>query len=410
MQLNKKTFCSAPWFQIRNQNNMTKKVCCEIKPFAEDSNTKNISPLQYLNLPHIKQLKKQLADGQKPDACDACWRSEDSGNISLRQILNESILGNNEKNWSDSYFKHKNNFDSDIVVSADVKIGNTCNHACVMCNADQSTLLYADWYKRKDSPFVQDYLKQNPNYFEEVKFQGYKNKTYRNYLETVIIENQNLKVLKILGGEPFLDNTLIKILKRVPETQKRKITLVFVTNGSIDVVPVLEYIGDYKSVSIVVSIEGVGKVQEFARAGSEWQKLEANILKAKQQDIDVRVNHTMQTATILGFKELLKWCAKNKISINCSMVDDPDYLSIQALPVKLKQKIIDDIMPFEENFSNKVDQETGQLTFYKLILKIKDINFDPKLHKRFFEYIDWYQCNKKIPKLETIFPELYLYS
>ena len=92
------------------------------------------------------------------------------------------------------------------------------------------------------------------------------------------------------------------------------------------------------------------------------------------------------------------------------MVTEPDYLSIKALPVKLKQKIIDDIIPFEENFSNKVDQETGQLTFNKLILKIKDINFDPKLHKRFFEYIDWYQCNKKIPKLETIFPELYLYS
>ena len=92
------------------------------------------------------------------------------------------------------------------------------------------------------------------------------------------------------------------------------------------------------------------------------------------------------------------------------MVDDPDYLSIQALPATLKEKIIEDIMPFEENFSNKVDQETGQLTFNKLILKIKYINFNHKLHKKFFEYIEWYQCNKKIPKLQTIFPELYEHS
>ena len=173
--------------------------------------------------------------------------------------------------------------------------------------------------------------------------------------------------------------------------------------------PVLEYIGDYKSVSIVVSIEGVGKVQEFARAGSDWGNLETNILKAKQQDIDVRVCHTMQTATILGFKELLEWCSRNKIIIVCNMVDNPDYLSIQALPKKLKEKIINAIMPYEDSFSDRVDQEAGQLTFNKLILKIKDINFNPKLHKRFFEYVEWYQCNKKIPKLETIFPELYEY-
>ena len=409
MQVNKKTFCSAPWFQIRNQNNMTKRVCCEIKTFAEDNNTKNLAPLEYLNLPHIIKLKKELADGQRPDACEACWKSEDSGNISLRKILNESILGKDNKNWSDSYFKRKNNFNSDIVVSADVKIGNTCNHACVMCNADQSTLLYADWHKRKDSSFVQDYLKRNPNYFEDVKFQGYKNKTYRNYLEEVINNNKNLKILKILGGEPFLDRTLIEMLRNVPTERKKKITLVFVTNGSIDVVPVLEYIGDYKSVSIVVSIEGVGKVQEFARAGSDWGNLETNILKAKQQDIDVRVCHTMQTATILGFKELLEWCSRNKIIIVCNMVDNPDYLSIQALPKKLKEKIINAIMPYEDSFSDRVDQEAGQLTFNKLILKIKDINFNPKLHKRFFEYVEWYQCNKKIPKLETIFPELYEY-
>lgn len=409
MQIDKSTFCSAPWFQIRNQNNMTKRVCCNVTKFVEDESTNEVAPLDYLNLPHIKKLKEQLTTGQRPKACQLCWHSEDSGNISLRNITNDMILGDQDKNWSTNYFKNKKDFSSDIIVSADVKIGNTCNHACVMCNADNSSLLYNDWIKRKDSPFVQEILAKEPDYFEQVKFQGYKNKTYRKYLEDSVLNNNHLNQLKILGGEPFMDKTLLENLRLIPQKRKDKMTLTFVTNGSIDFVPILESIGNFHHTSLIVSLEGVGEVQEFARAGSKWSTVEKNILKGLKNKLDVRIHHSMQTATILGFQQLIQWCKKNRILLSCGMVDGPDYLSIASLPTNLKNQIIKDILPYETSFATDVDIESGHMEFNKLILMIKDYNFNKKLHKKFFEYIEWYQSNKQIPKLKNIFPELYSY-
>jgi hypothetical protein len=172
-------------------------------------------------------------------------------------------------------------------------------------------------------------------------------------------------------------------------------------------VPILKSLGNFYHISLTVSLEGVDEVQEFARAGSKWNTLEKNILKGIENKFDVRIHHSMQTATILGFKKLIQWCKQNGILLSCGMVDGPDYLSIAALPTDLKDQIIKDILPYETSFATDVDLESGHMQFNKLILMIKDYNFNKKLHKKFFEYIEWYQSNKQIPKLQNIFPELY---
>ena len=47
-QPNNDTFCVAPWFQIRNENNMQKKVCCNIQTSTE--NHENKTALDFLNI------------------------------------------------------------------------------------------------------------------------------------------------------------------------------------------------------------------------------------------------------------------------------------------------------------------------------------------------------------------------
>jgi hypothetical protein len=410
MNIDKKTFCVAPWFQIRNKNDMSKRVCCAIETLDKDEDNRNLTPLEYLNSEHIVNLKKQLIEGKKPDACSTCWQFESNSLLSLRQYLNNHLTaGNfNQKTWLDAYFKKKKDYKTDMILMADVSIGNTCNHACIMCNPQDSSLIYNDWIKRKDSEFVKEYLKINPNYFKTVKFNGYKNKKYREYIDSVLKNNKKLKLLKILGGEPFLDNELISTLKNIDKKVKAGLQIHFVTNGSINIIPVLEYIGKFKHIKISVSIEGVGPVQEYARAGSNWEFVEQNILKTIEKNIcNISIQHSLQTTTILGFESLLKWCKQHSIKINCGIVENPNYLSISALPTRLKNEIIEKINPYHSNFSNKVDLENKTLPYKDLIMLIKDIKYNPTLNKKFFEYIEWYQTNKKIPKLQTLFPELY---
>ena len=405
-----KTFCVAPWFQIRNKNDMSKRVCCAIEDLPADKDSKNLTPLEYLNSADIIDLKKQLSEGKMPPSCRVCWQSEKNGVESVRQTLNGVLTAGNpdQPNWLDSYFKHKKDHSSDLILMADVKMGNTCNHSCVMCNPQDSSLIYNDWVKRKDSPFVKEYTAKDPDYFKKAKFNGFKNKKYSDYIKMVIKDNKNLRYLKLLGGEPLLDDRLISALQNLDEAVKKKLQLSFVTNGSIDIVPVLKRIGTFKHIQISISVEGVGKVHEFARAGSSWPNLEKNILQTMDSKLcDLTIHYCFQTATILGFDDLLNWCKKHSIKLTGTMVDSPDYLSIRSLPDALRNKIIESMVPNQEYFVNRDNIEDNTSSYDNLILMIKDTVYDPALNSKFFKYIEWYQNNKHIPSLRDIFPELY---
>lgn len=405
-----KTFCVAPWFQTRNQNNSEKTVCCAITTPA-DTNSKNLTPLEYLNSESIIKLKTQLSEGEQPDVCWACWDDERKGVRSLRQSLNGVLTdGDFEKaNWLDSYFKHKQDYTSDLILMAEFNVGNTCNHACVMCNPEDSSMLYSDWSQRKDSKFVKEYTDKNPNYFDIVKLYGFKNKKYKEYVNSIIRDNRHLKFLKLLGGEPLLDTHLLDMLANLDSKIKKNLTLTFVTNGSVDINEVLDKIGKFKHIQLSVSLEGIGQVHEFARAGSNWDFVSNNILNALDNGVDITVHHSFQTTTVLGFIDLLNWCKQHSIKMSCGMVETPDYLSIGSLPNNLKNDIIELIIQNRDRINDVNNIADNELSYENLILKIKNIEFDPVLHKKFFEYIDWYQVNKSIPKLETIFPELYKY-
>lgn len=405
-----KTFCSAPWFQIRNANNMSKKVCCEIKDLPNDYDSDALTPMEYLNSKDIIDLKKQLAEGKMPSVCDRCWNNEKIGIKSLREKSNEILTAGKPylPNWMDAYFKHKKDYKTNMILMADIKTGNTCNHACVMCNPQDSSLIYNDWIKRKDSVFVKEYVVKDPYYFDKAKFNGYKNKKYAEYIDDIVKNNKNLRHLKLLGGEPFLDNMLITTLKNMDKKIKENLTLVITTNGSVDIASTLASIGKFKHITVNISLEGIGKVQEFARAGSNWKTLEKNILNTLDKKIcQTIIWHTLQTSTVLGFESLLQWCKKHSIELSCGIVDHPDYLSIRSLSPLLKNTLLENVKSHQSILNKNDNIGDNTISYDNLILKIKDVEYDPLLNKKFFEYIEWYQCNKDIPKLQTIFPELY---
>ena len=103
---NKDTFCVAPWFQIRNENNLKKRVCCKISmTTATDS-----EPLEHLNNDQNIRLKKNLHEGIKDSACYKCWKDEEKNVRSVRQNLNGLLLNNKQElknTWIESYFKRK---------------------------------------------------------------------------------------------------------------------------------------------------------------------------------------------------------------------------------------------------------------------------------------------------------------
>ena len=405
---NNDTFCVAPWFQVRNQNDMQKRVCCAISTYG-GTDSENSSPIDFLNSDKNIELKKKLHNGIKVKECSKCWRNEKNNITSLRQRLNGVLLHNKsdvKNTWLQSYFNRKKDFTSDDLLMADVKVGNTCNHACVMCSPDDSSMVYNEWIKNKNVFFIKDKLKDDPDFLKKVALTGYKNQSYRKYIDD-ICKNKNLKFIKILGGEPLLDRYLLTKLKDLPKKQKNIMSLHIVTNGSVNLLETKEYLGDFKNIKFNISLEGIGDVQEYARYHSKWAQLEKNILDFKQsQYSDISIHHTLQTTTVLGLSDLLQWINSNDLSISFGMCLNPKYLSFMSLPGKVRhliQKIFTNDVPVKQNDIG--DEEP--VTTENILNYIDEMKFNKDEYQKFLKYIKWYEKNKSIKPLKDIFPILF---
>lgn len=408
---NEKTFCVAPWFQVMNENDMRKRVCCAIE--SNDSKTIDYSPINFLNSESTKELKKQLHAGNKPNCCKTCWDKEKNNIKSLRQELIE-VLTNSSKSikntWLESYFKNKkdNDWESNKVLLADITVGNSCNHACVMCTPEASSQIYKEWMENKDAFFIKEKLKQNPSYLEKVKSYTFKNNFYDKYYKEIISSNNNLKFLKIAGGEPFIHKNLLENLKNLPASVKKNLTIFLITNGSVDLLDTVKYIGEFKDIHLSISLEGIGIVQEYSRYGSKWNQLENNILKFRDYNQNIRIHHTLQTATILGLQDLLHWISKNDLFFSLGICKNPSYLSLKSLPNTIKNQILSNLdsvdIKLKQDFSSNIENISFKDVFYEL----KNTEFDINEYKKFIKYIEWYEANKKnLLKLKSIFPSLY---
>lgn len=406
---NNNTFCVAPWFQIRNQNNGSKKVCCVIDSKTSSSATQ--SPLQFLNSSDNLELKKNLHNGVKVSACAGCWQDEENGRMSLRQKLNGVITKNAtsiEKTWLDSYFRHKNNFDSDELLMADIKIGNTCNYSCVMCVPEDSSMIYNEWKRKPDAFFIRDKLLKDPKYLDKIKHTGYANRDYRQYVES-ILSNKRLKYLKLLGGEPLLDKHLLTLLRALPEKQKNNLSLYIVTNGSKDLLATKEYLGNFKSIMFTVSLEGIAQVQDYARHGSNWDTVSKNIIKLKNTfPSDVIIHTTLQTTTILGLKELAEWTKQNDLALSLGVCQQPEYLSFSSLPDSVRATVKKSLEQADLNIIQTSIGDEASWPISKIIDIMERTKFSVESYDKFLKYIEWYEDGKNTAKLRDIFPELFI--
>ena len=403
-----KTFCPAPWFQIRNSNDMTKRVCGSIKTQPQDRFSINQSPLEYLNSDHIQELKQELHNGIRARPCVSCWKNEDSGTESLRQQLINQVTEQKgvANSFISNYMRNKNDYHSELLIMADIKIGNTCNHACVMCHPGDSSLIYNRWIADKSQFFVKQKTNEQHDYFDKIKLNTYKNNRYRTFVSDILHTNKNIRKIKLLGGEPLLDTRLIQQLADMPDKQKNKTSLEFITNGSIDLSEVVEKIGNFRNINFSISIEGVGMTQEYSRMGANWNKLEKNIINVKNKPlVSISVLHTLQTTTVLGFVELAQWISDHDLKLSFGCVTEPDFLSFKSMPVSAKEKAIANLEKSNFKCFQNDFQQNNLITKDQVLKFIRSFDFEETMHEKFLAYIDWYEKDSKI-KLKDLYPEL----
>lgn len=345
----------------------------------------------YLKSDYVKYLREKLNNGEKLPECNKCWVNEKYNKKSFRQWLNDDLTNHKplDKSWMNLYFKNKKDYEFDLLLSADIAVSFVCNFSCAMCNPNESSQIYNSWQNSLEEFFVKDIIAKEPSYFDKIK-QRYISKN--NYELLIEILNQQPKNLKILGGEPLIDKQLLAILEKFDVEKACKMNLVFITNGSVDLLAISKKLNHFKHVGFIVSLEGTEQVQDYIRKGSNWSQIKNNIenfvsVKGTQT---ISVAHTIQALTIYHFLSLLDWANSLKLQISFGMLTNPDFLSLSALPDSLKMQILDRYK--NANTKNLIflnENNVSDLNFNFVDL-IQDSEHDYNLTNKLQQYLKWY--------------------
>ena len=153
--------------------------------------------------------------------------------------------------------------------------------------------------------------------------------------------------IKIIGGEPLIMKRQYEMLQALIDSgDSKEIIIKFQTNmtkmarGKHNI---FKFIPHFKLVTMVASVDGIGKTIEYMRRRTDWPELVDNIEQTKKYDnAVVDFNGLVSFLSVMRFYEVIDWCKDNPVidQINWAMLESPKHFAVHNLPKKLKLELI----------------------------------------------------------------------
>lgn len=260
--MNRKNYCILPFVHTAIESNGDVKACCLTPPFKTDSGHPFNLNQHHLNdvfesMDYKKFIASFLQD-RRDSKCNTCWSSDDAGSISNRVKFTE---------WFSGSSMAQQNYLLDRKLSfLEIKVGNICNLKCRICGPHNSSLAGREAY-------AIDGQQEDLDHIEKSKWIN---------LDSIWNDLSHLQLtsIHIMGGEPLLDRTHIKLLEElVTQGKSREISLWYNTNGTLYPTAFFEIWKNFKSVLLSVSIDDIGPRFEYQRFPAKWSKVERNLIE-----------------------------------------------------------------------------------------------------------------------------------
>ena len=313
---NSKSFCMLPYMHIYGSAGGDMVPCCEAQEIP--LNNPGETALESWNNDNYRELRRALANDERPERCAVCWHNEDSGIVSNRQQWEHD-------NWNT--FADKISVNDDYSVNnppywVELKVSNFCNLKCIMCSTHSS-------YKRvADLDIISKYTKD-----------GYETRLLR---PTDLFASLNewpelwdhVHTLQFTGGEPIINKEHYDLLEGIPTEAKKRIRLRYASNLSyikFKKYDLIKIWNEFKHVNIKVSMDGVGDVYNYIRQDGDWDTVYANMMALNDQPgIDVAAGITVQAHNIYQMPEFYQFWKESPVDlkfITANILQTPNYLS-----------------------------------------------------------------------------------
>lgn len=390
-------FCILPWMSLYIENDGVRNVCCHYK--KETPDWPDINSEDQSNFKEIKNLRKKMLDGRWAAGCSTCKSIEDQGGVSHREKRNDEF-----KSMVDSALKSKG--EPLDVYFADLRLGNSCNLRCRMCDPLSSRPWANDWNKIYSG--------------REKLYEAQRKKLLSSWSENdsswynIRRKLKTLKQIEFAGGEPFLMKDLADFLYELVQSGESKdITLSFITNLTLLPNNFTNLFSSFKAINITVSLDATKKMNDYIRSKSNFEKIHQNLLSLdknfKQWNINrVGINTTYQALNCLEIKDLCDYLQPFKYVDKLPYLNilfEPAFYQVRHVPDELKKTAITQLEEIIDNFPEKSDWRLLSFNAAISALKQKSDKGLFNLFKRVTLKVDTFDQTH----LREINPRLYSY-
>lgn len=323
-----KTFCMFPWLHL----NVTPKgniyPCCSNDYTEPFGNTRDTTLAAAFNSDKMRQLRLDMLAGKQSKICDFCYKHEAAGPYSFRT-------------YSIEQFAHR--FDETVPTTEpdgtvpdfrmhylDIRFSNICNFKCRTCGAEFSSQWAAE--NRLKDP-------KHPVIMHADDQRG-------GLLAEVLSHACHTDLAYFVGGESLITDEHYVILEELIRIGRTDITLRYNTNASHikhkkhDVVELWKH---FKRIELSCSIDHYGERAEWLRHGTDWGKVEANLLMFREiPHISFQLNTVFSLFNYLTIGEFYGYLRQRGIvrdgdwHHSLYLAVNPSYYCAQSLPAELK--------------------------------------------------------------------------
>lgn len=331
-----------------------------------------------------RELRKAMLEGERPDFCRRCYREEEAGGVSTRQIYNRQYKG-----YLETVFDRTDENGEIVpeITYVDFSLTNNCNLQCRMCGPAASYLL-----KKEFETLGLEFWQEGT---ERAKSGWDMDGNLGRIVEDLI---PNLDTMLTTGGEPFVSPQHLKILEQCVE-RGRASQIILRYHSNLTVLPprLVELWKHFKSIEIHVSLEGVGEMNEYVRYPAKWEKIETNLQKLRElrQTLPIycEVHTCLQAISWLRTHELLEWVFEKSQEMDEIFpkiphpiwVDQPYPMTLLSLPHDLRDEgarrilsVLDRHQKSYESGGNPGFEVPAATSFRAAIARLKELPYDPK--------------------------------
>lgn len=359
--------CPLPFHHIAVRPNNRVFPCCQFR-WDQSPEDLHLDHEDVFNHPFMQELRQKMINDEYVEGCTACYRQEEQSNGEHSMRLDfVKEMGNEVP-------------EKPLLTHVDMALSNVCNNRCRMCNPDLSTNWYSDAKKLGDG------------FFPPVKHSGIKNS--KPVLEQYDLSE--LRYLKLIGGEPLMEEA--KFIDLLTRCDLSKLKILLTTNTTL--IPsddLFNLLKQCRRVSVNLSVDAYGPLNDFLRKGSKWDKvLEVMDWFVENFPRSVKIHSVISIYNINNFYELKNFVKERYgdiIAFEYQMVDGPNWIQPCNLPEHTKVTLLKDLKSkVDARVYTMVQDELNRQGNYKLFL-----DRDSRLNDVRNE--DWKTYNPELEKL-----------